>query len=137
MIDAMRKIIALALPLLFLSLMIIQANAVVTPVEVQRAKDVYFVKVKGDHRTKSFLFSYENLSPDIQDVTALFATTPCDPLPCEPPIPYSCVVTNGESLQESFAGDYGYTLDFTINIHDIAMTYAYTIEGSVVIPPPP
>jgi len=132
----LRKIVALALPLLFLSLMTIQANAVTTPVEVERAKDVYFVKVKGDHRTKSFLFNYENLSPDIQDVTATFAVTPCDPSPCME-IPFRAVCTVEEPLQESIAGDYGYTLDFTINIHDIAMTYAYIIEGSVVIPPPP
>ena len=132
----LRKIFALALPLLFLSLMTIQANAVTTPVEVERAKDVYFVKVKGDHRTKSFLFNYENLSPDIQDVTATFAITPCDPVPCME-IPFRALCTVEEHLQESFAGDYGYRLDFTINIHDIALTYAYTIEGSVVIPPPP
>jgi len=133
----MRKIVALALPLLFLSLVTIQANAVVTPVEVERAKDVYFVKVKGDHRTKSFLFNYENLSPDIQDLTATFAITPCDPNPCYEPSPIRALCTAEKPLQESLEGDYGYTLDFTINIHDIPMTYEYTVEGSVVIPPPP
>ena len=133
----MRKVVALALPLLFLSLMTIQANAVTTPVEVERAKDVYFVKVKGDHRTKSFLFSYENLSPDTQDVTATFAITPCDPNPCYEPPPIRALCTVEKPLQESIEGDYGYRLDFTINIHDISMTYEYTVEGSVVIPPPP
>jgi len=132
----LRKIVALALPLLFLSLMTIQANAVTTPVEVERAKDVYFVKVKGDHRTKSFLFNYENLSPDIQDVTATFTITPCDPLPCME-IPFRALCTAEEPFEESIAGDYGYMLDFTINIHDTAMAYSYTIEGRVVIPPPP
>jgi len=131
----MRKIVALALPLLFLSLMTIQANAVVTPVEVERAKDVYFVKVKGDHRTKSFLFNYENLSPDIQNLTACGEVWSGPNRICE--VTWWGTVCVRESRQESIEGDYGYTFNFTINIRDIPMTYAYTVEGSVVIPPPP
>jgi hypothetical protein len=68
----MRKIVALALPLLFLSLITIQANAVVTPVEVERVKDVCFVRVRGAHHLppdpeekldSGFLFYYKNIEP--------------------------------------------------------------------------
>lgn len=67
--NAMKKIIAVALPLLVLSLIAIQANAVVTPVEVERIKGTCFIRMRGDHHTQSFVFHYVNLSPDDQAVS--------------------------------------------------------------------
>jgi len=70
-IDIMKRTIAFALPLLFVSLMIIQANAVLVPVEVERIKDFYFCRVRGDYTTQSFLLHYVNLSP-AQQVVGVF-----------------------------------------------------------------
>jgi len=66
--DIMKRTIAFGLPLLFISLMITQANAVLVPVEVERIKDFYFCRVRGNYATQSFLLHYVNLSPAQQVV---------------------------------------------------------------------
>jgi len=64
-----KKIFTLAFLSLFVTLIALPAcNAAVTPVEVERVKDVGFIRVRGDHNSESFLFHYVNLSPDRQEV---------------------------------------------------------------------
>ena len=65
----MKKIVAFILPLLFLSFMIIQVGAlIVVPCEVERIKDLCFIRVKGDYPSQSFLICYVNISPVQQEV---------------------------------------------------------------------
>jgi len=122
----MRKIIALVMPLVFLSLITAQASAVITPVKVERVKDVCFIKVKGDHRTQSFLFHYDNLSPNSQTVYAEFK-------------PHSglrfaidVTVIEGGSMDVTLTSDYGMTMNFRIEVDGEKI-----LEDTVVIPPPP
>ena len=133
----MRKIVALALPLVFLSLITVQANAVITPVEVERAKDLYFIRMRGDHQTTSFLFHYVNLSPNPQTVAYKIAIRSADGLPIKlQEVPPSATVFPNESWDFSFTGGvyigYGYTMSFGLYIDGVQM-----LIGSVVIPPPP
>jgi hypothetical protein len=62
-IDAMRKILVLLLPLLLLSLVTIQASAILRPVSVENIKGFCFIRVRADRHSMSYLFHYENLSP--------------------------------------------------------------------------
>jgi hypothetical protein len=67
-----KKILALSLPLLFLSLIAIPAgNAVVTPVEVERVKGVCFFRMRGDPQTTEFLLHYKNIAPTSELVQAV------------------------------------------------------------------
>lgn len=64
-----KRIAPFVLPLVFLSLMMTQAGAlVVVPCEVERVKDVYFIRLRGDYQTLTFLMHYVNLSPAQQEV---------------------------------------------------------------------
>lgn len=140
----MRKIVALALPLLFLSLMTIQANAVVTPVEVQRVKDVCFFRMRGDPHTKEFLLHYENLSPSSDVVQAVEVRgsfiSPTGHVVNVDGI-FSFAVAAGESVDKSTSEittpmpllDHGWVLSFEIRVNLATIAS----DEQVVIPPPP
>ncbi len=122
----MRKIIALVMLFVFLGLITAQANAVITPVKVERVKDVCFIKVNGDHRTQSFLFHYDNLSPNSQTVYAEFKP--------QSRLWFAIDVTviEGGSMDVKLTSDYGMTMDFRIEVDGEKI-----LEDTVVIPPPP
>jgi hypothetical protein len=122
----MKKILALALPLMFLTFLAIPAgNAVVTPVKVKRVNDVCFITVRGDHHTSKFLFHYDNLSPSSQAVHAEF----------KPQSGFwftiSLTVIEGGSMDVSATGDYGMTMSFQIIVDG-----ENVLQDTVVIPPP-
>jgi hypothetical protein len=123
----MKKVIAFVLPLLFFSLMTIPTGkAETTPVKVERVKDVCFIKVKGDHRTQSFLFHYDNLSPNSQTVIAQFKP--------QSGLWFAIDVTviEGGSTDVTLTSDYGMTMNFQIEVDGEKI-----LEDTVVIPPPP
>lgn len=122
----MRKIIALVMLFVFLGLITAQANAVITPVKVERVKDVCFIKVNGDHRTQSFLFHYDNLSPNSQTVYAEFKP--------QSRLWFAIDVTviEGGSMDVKLTSDYGMTMNFQIEVDGEKI-----LEDTVVIPPPP
>lgn len=120
-----RKILALALFSIIFSLLTVQVKGQVTPVRVERVKDVCFIKVKGDHHTKSFIFHYDNLSPSSQSVYAEFKP--------EWGMQFSIWVTilEGSSMDVKLTGDYGILMDFRIEVNGVKV-----LEDAVVIPPP-
>ena len=146
----MRKIVAIALPLLFLSLMTIQANAVVTPVAVERVKDVCFVRVRGAHHLapdpievcdSGFLFYYKNIEPtggihSPQDVKLWFHIYLGDqhdlPLTiwfydvCPGDI-IDCIVRRRS---------YGHHMEFEVSVWKAGIQLVL-IHDTVLIPPPP
>jgi hypothetical protein len=148
----MRRIVALALPLLFLSLMTIQANAVVTPVEVERVKDCCFMRVRGAHHVapdsiepydSGFLFYYKNIEPQgeihsPQDVKLWFHIYLGDQhdLPLTiwfygvcPGDVIDCIVRRRP---------YGYHMEFIVEVYMGDSTVpTVIISDTVVIPPPP
>ena len=124
----MKKILALTLLLVFSSLMIVQVRAEVRPVEVERVKDVCFIKVRGDHPTRSFLFHYDNLSPSSQSVHA--------ELKPEWGLSFSIWVTvlEGGSMDVRLTGVdyvYGMIMNFRIEVNGVMV-----LEDAVAIPPP-
>ena len=120
----MRKIIALALPLLFFSLMG-TGMAEITPAKVKRVKDVCFIRVMGDHQTKSFLFHYDNLSPSRQILYAVFV--PKSRLG----IAIRVGILEGHSIDLTLTGDYGMTMNFLIEVDGEKV-----MEDTIVIQPP-
>jgi len=120
----MKKVIALVLPLLFFSLMSI-GMAETTPVKVKRVKDVCFIKVKGDHRTQSFWFHYDNLSPNSQTVHAEFR--PQSGLWFTIHVP----VIKGGSMDVRLTSDFGMAMNFQIEVDGERI-----LKDTVVIPPP-
>ena len=129
----MRKIVALALPLVFLSLITVQANAVITPVEVERVKDVCFIRMRGDHHTQSFLFHYDNLSPEEQVVGFRMRMWNAEGVEIKTPLLKPITVSPSGSIDRAFGGGYGYTMEVKISIEN----YGLVLEDSVIIPPPP
>ena len=126
----MKKIIAFAVLLLFFSLMS-TSMAPTTPVKVRRVKDAYFIRMRGDHRTQSFLFYYVNLSPEVQTVE-LFGGV-CSPQgSCALLFPIRYRVPAGDSIESSWTEGYGYIMGFEIFINSEPVG-----QVSVVIPPPP
>lgn len=120
----MRKIVALALPLLFLSLISVSVQAVVTPVKVKQVKDVCFITVRGDHHTRKFLAHYDNLSPNSQAVHAEFK--PQSGLR----LTISATIIEGGSMDVTLTSDYGMTMSFQITVNGEKV-----LEDTVVIPP--
>jgi hypothetical protein len=126
-----KKILALALPLMFLTFLAIPAgNATVTPVKVRRVKvrrvkDVCFITVRGDHHTSKFLFHYDNLSPSSQAVHAEFK--PQSGLW----FTISLTIIEGGSMDVSATGDYGMTMSFQITVDG-----ENVLQDTIVIPPP-
>ncbi|MFB0514414.1 MAG: hypothetical protein ACETVQ_02440 [Candidatus Bathyarchaeia archaeon] len=120
----MKKIFALALPLMFFSLMSI-SMAETTPVRVKRVKDVCFIRVWGDHQTKRFMFHYDNLSPNSQTVYAEFKP--------QSRLWFAIDVTviEGGSMDVTLTSDYGMTMNFQIEVDGEKI-----LEDTVVIPPP-
>ncbi len=119
----MKKIVAFVLPLVLFSLISI-SMAETTPVKVKRVKDVCFVRVWGDHQTRSFSFHYENLSPGRQVLYAVFV--PKSKLG----ISIRVGIIEGMSLDITLTGDYGMTMYFLIEVDGEEM-----LQGTVVIPP--
>ena len=133
--DINKKILALALPLMFLTLMVIPAgNAATKPVQVFCSRDVYFIRMRGDPYTRSFLFHYVNLSPKVQTVTVIevniydssgnYQYTFFGVVQTIPP---------GGSIDSSYPASYGWSCDFVVYVTPPGIT----IIGSAVIPPPP
>jgi len=120
----MKKVVAFALLLLLFSLMS-TSMASITPVKVERVKDVCFIKVKGDHRTQSFLFHYDNLSPNSQTVHAEFR--PQSGLGFTIHVP----VIKGGSMDVRLTSDFGMTMNFQIEVDGERI-----LKDTVVIPPP-
>jgi hypothetical protein len=125
----------LVLVLSFVALAILPVcNAVVTPVEIERVKDVGFVRIRGNHNTRTFLLNYVNLSPQTQEVKferaivypkQSFWTTTVD------------IVQPGDSLDISASGGYSYILEFSVSVRIYMMIGEWTniVADSVIIPP--
>jgi hypothetical protein len=129
-----KKTIAITLPLLFVVLLSTQAcNAVVTPVKVERLKDVGFVRMRGDHNTQSFLFHYVNLSPT-QEVKLFGVVTGG---PKQAIVSEIFLVGTGDSLDYSINGGYGYTFDFSVEVKEYMTVKPWILitEETVIIPP--
>lgn len=69
----MKRMFSVVLALMFLCLAVGVVNANVTPVEVERVKDICFVRVRGAHHLppdpeekldSGFLFYYKNIEPN-------------------------------------------------------------------------
>ena len=131
--DIIRKILALALPLMFLTLMAIPAgNAATTPVEVFYLKDLCFVRMRGDPYTQSFLFHYVNLSPKVQTVTVIEVRIYDSSGNHQYTIfGLTQLVPPGGSIDSSYPASYGWSCCFVVYVTPL------TIIGSAVIPPPP
>ena len=129
----MKKILALALPLILLTLMTIPAgNAVITPVEVVRANGICFFTMRGDYATTSFQFHYVNLSPDTQTVTLGGSfMTPYGPVLF---MTRTYIVPPGESIDDAVSGGYGWVFSFYIDVYPPEF---HTLITDVIIPPPP
>jgi len=134
-----KKIIATALPLLFITLIVLPAcNAgLYIPVEVERLKDVGMVRMRGDPHTQSFLFHYVNLAPYTQEVRLEGDFNPS--MIGLPSLPIYFVVQPGDSLDHSMyvGGSASFTLDFDVGVKRYMITEPYTtvISETVSIPP--
>ncbi len=125
-IGALRKTLSFALLLAFFSLMTIPSGKTeTTPVKVARVKDVCFIKVQGDHRTQSFLFHYDNLSPNSQTVYAEFRPQSWLWLAID------VTVIEGGSMDVKLTSDYGMTMKFQIEVDGEKI-----LDDTIVIPPP-
>ena len=110
-----KKIITLAVLSLCVTLIALPAcNAVITPVEVERVKDIYFIRMRGDHNSESFLFHYVNLSPSTQYIKLYYAVKPPGGLLVIPSLYKSFSVAPGESIDDARVAGVGYTLDFIV-----------------------
>ena len=139
--NVMKKILTLVLLSLFVILMALPlCNAVVTPVEVERVKDVGFIRTKGDHTTESFLFHYVNLAPYTQEVHIFSTTYPPDGIPTLG-IVKSFVVASGESLDYAVSvpslSGYGWYMDFRVDAKPwmTPEPWIRLVDDTVVIPP--
>ncbi len=121
----MRKVLALALPLMVLSILTMQVQAVATPVVVKRVKDVCFIFAKGDHQTKKFSVRYDNLSSGSQMLHAEFR--PQGGLW----FTIDTTIIEGGSMEAGSTGDYGMTMRFKIVVNGDTV-----LEDTIVIPPP-
>lgn len=133
----MKKIITLALPLLFLGLITLQANAlitppeVITPIEVERVKDVCFIIMRGNHRTLLFSLHYVHLSPDAQELCLDHQVFDAAGGPASSRlVEYLGTVETGGSIGW-FSGPWpaGYSLRFYIMFEDTPI-----FDGWVIIP---
>ena len=129
----MKKILALALPLMFLTLLTIPAGkAVTTPIEVVRANGICYYRMRGDHHTASFLFHYVNLSPVTQTVTlsGIFFT----PLGLVYFVTREYTILSGKSIDDVVPGGIEWTFSFYMFVDPPGM---WTLTTEVIIPPPP
>ena len=108
-------------------------NSVVTPVEVERLKDVYFMRVRGDHNSESFIFHYVNLSPATQSISLYYAVMPPDGILIIPSLYKTFVVPPGESIEDVRIAGVGYTLHFIVR--SVTKPTAFEVESRVYIPP--
>ena len=135
MTDIIKKILALALPLMFLTLIVIPAgNAATKPVQVFCSKDFYFIRMRGDPHTQSFLFHYVNLSPKVQTVTVIEVRIYDSSGNYQYTIfGLTQLVPPGDTIDSSYPGSYGWSCFFVVYVTPPGIT----IIGSAVIPPPP
>ncbi|MFC1488191.1 hypothetical protein ACFLRN_10955 [Thermoproteota archaeon] len=111
---------------MFVTLIALPAcNAVITPVEVERVKDICFIRVRGDHHTQSFLLHYVNLSPGLQGIiihSGIYIPGGIGELPH---LEAFTNIAPGASIDVTLdTADYGYALQFEV----------FVIEGLVPFP---
>lgn len=135
-----RTVIIVGLSLLVSMLILPLCNAAVTPVEVERMKDVYFVRMRGDHNTQSYLLHYVNLSPQTQEIRLIGGYC----LPGDTKVALwtidSITVAPGDSIDVAKLADYGKILEFSLYMRIqtgpiIIGDWTKLLEGTVVIPP--
>jgi len=99
----------------------------ILPVEVERVKDAYFFRARGDHHSESFIVKYVNLSPNVQYIRPeLWLSGDM------PPMTKVIPLWPGDSLDWTIParGIFGVEcLNFDIDIFDVG-----SIKGTICIP---